>query len=137
MSDSTESEPLPAGAVVELTVGGDGSASTRVLHEAGTPGAEAFSAEFGDPENPVELEPAAPAGEEPHAPRNRIVQVTINADGSIADEDYEYVSEAAREADEERIAFVRSELARQNPQPEEAVTAAPENAARRTGGRRR
>lgn len=70
-----------------------------------------------------------------HEPRNRIVQATLNADGTVADEDYEYVSEAARIADEERIAFVRSELAAQD-RVETATAEIRETAARPRARRR-
>lgn len=52
---------VPLGAVAELTAYADGSTSARVVHDAGSPGAEAFHAEFGDPGRPVDLEPVGAA----------------------------------------------------------------------------
>lgn len=52
------------GDVVELN---GTTGETRVIARAGTPEAEAFHAKYGDPENPVDLEPVEKAAEEPAA----------------------------------------------------------------------
>lgn len=45
------------GDVWELSVAEDGTTRSRIVAEAGSREAEGFSAKYGDPEHPVDLEP--------------------------------------------------------------------------------
>ena len=57
--DVNEGFEVQPGDVAELVVNADGSSTAAVIARAGTPEAEAFSATYGDADNPVELDTAA------------------------------------------------------------------------------